>query len=95
MTQISGTSEVPSPASDPSSEEVRGQEAKKSLRLQDLLQTQAETPLKPEVSAITPQAASFEDRFAFDGLDVRILPKIKQKLDSSKDALDENGQTLA
>ncbi len=70
-------------------------ESRNSLRLQDLLQVQAEIPTKSPVSAILPQVGSVEDRFTFDGLDVRILPKTRQKIGDMQDALDENGQTLA
>ncbi len=70
-------------------------ESRNSLRLQDLLQVQAEIPAKSPVSAVLPQVGSVEDRFAFDGLDVRILPKTRQKIGDMQDVLDGNGQTLA
>jgi hypothetical protein len=66
-------------------------ESGNSLRLQDLLQVQAEIPVKSTVSAVLPQMGSVEDRFAFDGLDVRILPKTRQKIGDMQDALDGSG----
>ncbi len=60
------------------------------LRLQDLLQLQGSDAYPATLSSLFPQPESIEDRFAFDGLDVRIVPNLKQKNLSRLDTLDES-----
>lgn len=71
------------------------EEPRTALCLQDLLQPQREISTYSGLSAVLPQSESIEDRFAFEGIDVRILPRIKQKEPSSEATLDGSGQTLA
>ena len=56
------------------------EEGESSVRLQDLLGLNQQTGVYSGVSAAFPQKEDLEDRFAFDGLDFRILPHSRQKM---------------
>ena len=61
-----------------------------SVRLQDLLGQNQQTEGYSAVSAAFHQKGDLADRFAFDGLDVRILPHSRQKMSLEQDSLDES-----
>ncbi len=66
------------------------QEPNPSLQLQELLRQTPDPLPKQALSPIFPQVEAMEDRFAFDGLDVRILPKSSKKNPSGLGGLDES-----
>ena len=66
------------------------EDANPGLQLQDLLRQTADPAPKPVLSPTSPQVEAMEDRFAFDGLDVRILPKSSKKNPSGLGGLDES-----
>lgn len=66
------------------------EEGESSVRLQDLLGQSKQIEGYSAVSAAFPQKGGLEDRFAFDGLDIRILPHSRQKMSLEQDSLDES-----
>lgn len=71
------------------------EDPKTPLSLQDLLHTAAPVPPPPVPTSPTPQIEALEDRFAFDGGEVRILPQLKQKSGLGNPASGPFGPTLA
>lgn len=68
---------------------------KTPLRLQDLLHTASPVATPAVPAPLTPQIEALEDRFAFDGDEVRILPQLKQKSGLGNPASEAVGPTLA
>ncbi len=66
-----------------------------SVSLQDLLHAGSSTSVETTSFVATPQIETLEDRFAFDGDEVRILPQIKQKQGLGNPASGPIGPTLA
>ncbi len=83
--------------STPASVEVpaSAEDLKTTLSLQDLLHTAAPISPPPVPTSPTPQIEALEDRFAFDGGEVRILPQMKQKSGLGNPASGPFGPTLA